>query len=323
MDTVTLRTVFAAVLLGAAFFMNLNTPESAVVAGPDMNVQSDDPYRTEVFSVTGHASIASSTSGGNITVSGTSGNEVTVEMYVRQRGRNLLPSDTDLNDFEITIEQDGNAITASARRKSSAGGWFGGSSSQSISFVIHTPVNADTDLRTSGGNVSVASLNGAQKMRTSGGNLSISDISGSTEAGTSGGNISVNNHEGGLNIETSGGNLSIMNQAGEVSARTSGGRINLEGVAGNVSARTSGGSISATITEAGELIDLHTSGGNIDASLPAGTGMTLNVHGSRVSSELDGLKGTVSSGKIEGTIGDGSVEVNIRTSGGSVRLKQN
>jgi hypothetical protein len=323
MDTVTIRTVFAAVLLAAAFFMNLNSPDSAVIAAPDMNVQSDDAYRTEVFSVTGHASIASSTSGGNITVSGTSGNEVKVEMFVRQRGRNLSSSDTDLSDFEITIEQDGNAITASARRKSSAGGWFGGSSSQSISFVIHTPENADTDLRTSGGNVSVASLNGTQKMSTSGGNLSISDISGSTEARTSGGNIRVMNHEGGLSIETSGGNLSIVNQAGEVSARTSGGRINLEGVAGNVSARTSGGSISAAITEANELIDLQTSGGNIDASLPAGTGMTLNVRGSRVSSDLDGLKGTVSSGKIEGTVGDGSVEVNIRTSGGSVRLKQN
>jgi hypothetical protein len=323
MNTVTLRTVFAAALLGAAFFMNLNTADSAVIPASESNVQSDDPYRTEVFSVTDHATIASSTSGGNITVSGTPGNEVKVEMFVRQRGRNLSPSDTDLSDFEITIEQDGNAITASARRKSSAGGWFGGSSSQSISFVIHTPVNSDTDLRTSGGNVAVASLSGAQKMRTSGGNLSISDISGSTEAGTSGGNISVSNHDGGLSIQTSGGNLSIVTQTGDVSARTSGGRINLEGVAGNVSARTSGGSITAAITEASELIDLQTSGGNIDASLPAGTGMTLNVRGSRVSSELDGLKGTVSSGKIEGTVGDGSVEVNIRTSGGSVRLKQN
>jgi len=323
MDTVTIKTVFAAALLGAAFFMNLNTSDSAVATDFGMNVLSDNPYQTEVFRVTGHASIASSTSGGNITVNGVAGNEVKVEMFVRQRGRNLSPSDTDLRDFEITIEQDGNAITASARRKSSAGGWFGGSSSQSISFVIHAPENSDTDLRTSGGNVSVSSLIGAQKMRTSGGNIAISDISGSTEANTSGGNIRVNNHEGGLNIQTSGGNLSIVNQAGEVTARTSGGRINLEGVAGKISARTSGGSITAAITGASELIDLQTSGGNIDATLPAGTGMSLNVRGSRVSSDLDGLKGTVSSGKIEGTVGDGSVEVNIRTSGGSVRLKQN
>ncbi|MFU8861588.1 MAG: DUF4097 family beta strand repeat-containing protein [Cyclonatronaceae bacterium] len=322
MDNVALRTVFAAALLGAAFFMNLKTADSAMVADTGVNVQSDDPYRTELFSVSGQARIISSTSGGNITVSGQPGNEVKVEMFVRQRGRNLTPSDTDLDDFEITIEQDGDEITASARRKSSVGGWFGGSSSQSISFVIHAPGNSDTDLRTSGGNVSVASLNGAQKMRTSGGNLSISDINGSTEAGTSGGNIRVTNHEGALDIQTSGGNLSIVNQAGEVTARTSGGRINLESVAGKISARTSGGSISAEITEAIDLIDLQTSGGNIDVTLPAGAGLTLNVRGSRVSSELDGLKGTVSSGKIEGTVGDGAVEVNIRTSGGSVRLKQ-
>ena len=323
MDTVTIRTVFAAALLGAAFFMNLNTADSAIVADSGVNVQSDDPYRTEMFSVSGQARIVSSTSGGNISVNGQQGNEVKVEMFVRQRGRNLTPSDTDLDDFEIIIEQNGDEITASANRKSSLGGLFSGSSSQSISFVIHAPENSDTDLRTSGGNVSIESLNGAQNMRTSGGNLSISDISGSTEANTSGGNITVNNHEGDLSIGTSGGNLSIVNQTGEVSARTSGGRINLEGVAGKISARTSGGSISAEITEAVELIDLRTSGGNIEASLPAGTGLTLNVQGSRVSSELDGLKGSVSSGKIEGTVGDGAVEVNIRTSGGTVRLKQN
>lgn len=331
MSYITLRSLIAVSALGMALFMSLNnaasSSETASVFtssyGSGKAVQSNEPYRTEVFTVTDRALIQSSTSGGNVTVEGTNGSEVKIEMFVRQRGRNLTPSDTDLSEFEIDLSQNGNRINANARRKSMTGSWFNMGGSPGISFVIHAPMQSDTELNTSGGNVSISSLNGTHKMKTSGGNLSITNIRGDTDGRTSGGNIGVADYEGDLNIQTSGGNLSIANYSGELTARTSGGRINLDGVSGKISARTSGGSIAGDIIDAVEMIDLQTSGGNIDVKLPTDTGMKLNVRGSRVSSSLDGLKGTVESGKIDGSIGNEAVAVNIRTSGGSVRLSHN
>jgi hypothetical protein len=320
MNPQTIKTIFAVTVLATALFVNMRGTSPGYVTGSELFPETDQPYRTEVFRVTGPATVVSSTSGGNISVEGHTGDEVRVEMVVRQRGRNLSPNDTDLSEFNITIEQQGDRVTASAQRKSSARSWFGGGSAPSISFMIYAPGATATELSTSGGNLSVASLTGNQKMRTSGGNISISNIDGGTEANTSGGNIRVNNHDGELAVTTSGGNITIQNQNGNMTARTSGGRINLEGVSGRVLARTSGGSITAAIDKASESIELHTSGGNIDARLPADAGMTLNVRGSRVTSDLEGLKGTMTGGRIEGTVGDGSIEVNIRTSGGSVRL---
>jgi hypothetical protein len=327
----TLRSIIAVILLGTALFMTLSkshsgaTRESQLISDnasvtSDSFYQSDQPYRTENFTVTGRANVLASTSGGNITVEGSDGNEVRVEMYVRKRGRNLSPSDTDLSDYDIDLSMNGNEVRAIAKRKSGSGSWFNMGNSPSISFVIHAPAGSDTDLGTSGGNVSVASLNGTQKLKTSGGNVSLTNITGNSDGRTSGGNIQVADYEGDLNIQTSGGNLNISKYTGELTARTSGGRISLDEVSGKISARTSGGSISGTILAARDVIDLQTSGGNIDVKLPADTGMKLNVRGSRVSSSLDGFKGTIESGKIDGSIGNEAVEVSIRTSGGSVKL---
>ncbi len=72
------------------------------------SVAQDEPYRIETFDVNGPGTLDVNTSGGHIQVEGSSSNTVRVEMYVRKNGRDLLPEDTDLEDWDMEISQSGN-----------------------------------------------------------------------------------------------------------------------------------------------------------------------------------------------------------------------
>jgi hypothetical protein len=140
----------------------------------------DTPYQTKTFSGNINA-VKAETSGGSLSVEGSAGIEARVEMYVRPNnwnGRgNLSKEEIEerLKDYDINISQEGNTIVATAKRRSNDNDW---KRSLSIGFKFYTPRNVTTDLRTSGGSIRLASLNGKQRFRTSGGSLHLSEVEG-------------------------------------------------------------------------------------------------------------------------------------------------
>ncbi|MDZ7772646.1 MAG: DUF4097 family beta strand repeat-containing protein [Balneolaceae bacterium] len=279
----------------------------------------DEAYRVENFSLSGGGSLDVRTSGGHITVEGSDGDEIRVEMYVTQRGKHLLPEDTDLEDFDITIEQSGSRITATA--EGSRNDWrFWRNNNLSISFVVYTPRDMQSTLRTSGGHITVSGLNGRQEVRTSGGHLELNDLMGEVEARTSGGHIEIARFEGTMSARTSGGHISAENANGVIDLHTSGGHIELADVGGTVEARTSGGSIEADLDSINESVDLRTSGGHITITVPGDRGYNLALRGSRVRSQLTNFSGEVERDEIDGSINGGGPQITARTSGGTVRL---
>ena len=68
---------------------------------------------------------------------------------------------------------------------------------------------------------------------------------------------------------------------------------------------------------------LKTSGGSITAYLAkdVAVNLTAKTSGGRVSSEF-AVNGSISKRKIEGTINGGGPELVLKTSGGSVRIKE-
>lgn len=283
---------------------------------------SDRAYRIETFNTSDTPSVNISTSGGSIDVRGHRADEVRVEMYVRRRGRYLDPSDTDLSDFEIDIDSNGDTVVAEARRKRS-GGWnlFGSNNNISISFVVYAPEYSSVEGHTSGGSVSADNILNNLSLNTSGGSVSVNNVAGEIELRTSGGSISIENVDGNLDGRTSGGSISAENVSGYADLRTSGGSIRLENISAKMSARTSGGSIRGEFLTFEDDIDLQTSGGNIDIELPGMSDFNLDVRGQRVNTELRNFSGEFKRDHIEGKIGNGGPMLTARTSGGSVNLR--
>lgn len=290
-------------ILSIIITLILIIPAMAAI-GKDENLRFADPYRVESFRLSGPGSLQVKTSGGHITVEGTSSDSVLVEMHVRRNGRDLNPDDTNLDDWDIDISQSGQTIYAIAKRERNLKNFFGINNQLSISFIVYTPRAMSSDLVTSGGHITVSSLIGEQQMTTSGGHISLSDLEGDIEARTSGGHIDVSDLEGDLNLHTSGGH------------------INLNSVSSNIiEAKTSGGNITADFISLGSSADLSTSGGNINITVPRDTGIDLDLKGSSVNSnDLVNFTGKTERGKIEGKINGGGSFVSARTSGGVVSL---
>lgn len=306
--------------IAISFFVSLLLMLWMISTAAAMQTNDTNPYRVEEFSINTLGQLDVRTSGGHITVEGSNGNQVRVEMYVSKNGRRLSPSDTDLDEFDIRIEQDGNKIHAIAKKEDSSSWKFWENNNTSVSFVVYTPKEMTTDLKTSGGHIKTIGLTGNQKIATSGGHLELRDLEGTVDARTSGGHIDISNVTGDVEARTSGGHIDAENTTGSLRVRTSGGHIDLQNIAGTVEASTSGGSISATITKMGEFAKLRTSGGNIDITVPRNIGLDLNLRGSRVHTQLENFSGDMEDDDVEGSINGGGPMLSARTSGGTVRV---
>ncbi len=281
----------------------------------------EEPYMTKNFTLDGDARLQVETSGGSIDVAGKEGNQATVEMYVKKNGgwsSSLSREEIEeaLEDYDIDISQQGNEVKAIAKRKGS--GW--GNNKISISFKVTVPKTTSTDLNTSGGSISLTHVAGEQTVETSGGSLNFDTVVGDTQARTSGGSINVKGYEGNLEAETSGGSIHLSHATGELDVHTSGGSIVMDDINGSVEATTSGGSIKAEVHSLGEYLTLHTSGGSINATIPQGLGLDLDLSGNRVNTQLTNFTGKMEKDHIKGSINGGGIPVKLSTSGGSVNL---
>ncbi len=283
----------------------------------------DKPYQTKSFPADGFKTLRMLTSGGNVTVNGQNGGEARIEMYVRGNNSNDELSDAEIKErldkyYEVNISKDATTLTATAKRKE--GIEWSQNNSLSISFRAYVPAGITTDLKTSGGNVSLENLNGEQKATTSGGNISVDNLKGNANVRTSGGNISIDGFNGNLDATTSGGNISAENAKGGIKLRTSGGNLSLGSVSGNLDAQTSGGNIDARITELGERISLITSAGDVAVKMSLNKGIDLDLKGNRVKIDMDNFKGVVEDDRVQGKLNGGGIPVTIRTSGGNVEV---
>ena len=314
------------------------------------------PYLIKTFSGKINA-VKAETSGGSLTIEGGTDMNAKVEMYVRSNNGNdnLSKSEIEerLRDYDISIAQEGSTIVANAKRRNNDNNW---KRSLSISFKFYTPRNVNTDLRTSGGSISLSALSGDQKFRTSGGSLHVSDIngdingqtsggsihldrcqagtSGQLDLQTSGGSIEAKSSSGNMRLHTSGGSLRLSDLKGTIDAQTSGGSVNgndldgdirtstsggtvrLANVAGNIEASTSGGSMDVSITKLGQYVRLSTSAGNINVKMPLDRGLDLNLKGNRVQ-----LPQTIS--KFEGNIEKDYVRGRLNGGGVAVNISAN
>ncbi len=101
----------------------------------------------------------------------------------------------------------------------------------------------ELNLSTSGGNITGKNSSGQIHLSTSGGSIQLKDLDGNIDASTSGGNVEAESIKGELAAHTSGGNVSLQKLNCSVKASTSGGNIDvsIETIGKYVSIHNSGG----------------------------------------------------------------------------------
>lgn len=144
------------------------------------------------------------------------------------------------------------------------------------------------------------------------------------EMHTSGGSIDIEDLVGNVDAHTSGGSIDVGNITGDVKLKTSGGSIETDRIMGEIDAHTSGGSIRVTIAkQPTKDAELTTSGGSINAYIQEDIGLNIDAStsGGRVRSDFE-VNGRVKKQSIRGEINGGGPTLELRTSGGSVSIKE-
>jgi hypothetical protein len=212
---------------------------------------------------------------------------------------------------------------ANARFVAKHAGIFGMFGSGDLRVHVRVPESYSVDVRSGGGSVEIDEVGGDVAVRTSGGSIEVAEVQGSVELKTSGGPVRVDEVEGDVAIRTSGGTIQLSEVAGRVDARTSGGSIDAHEVDGPVELRTSGGSISVRFNAAPEGA-LKTSGGSIEVEFSEDAALDLEAETSGGRVQIDDeirVVGTLRSDQVKGQINGGGPALQLKTSGGNIRIQ--
>jgi hypothetical protein len=267
-----------------------------------------------------------------------------VEVHVARaiRGDRKGEVDEILKRFDVQFSQQQNVVSVQLRYHDSALDFFHWTDVAAVRFVVTVPRRFNVDVHTSGGDIEIASLEGAVKGRTSGGSIKLGQIGGTVDidtsggdievagatsrliARTSGGGIRIDQAGGGVEARSSGGSIAIRHAAGLVLARTSGGGIEIENSGGPIDATTSGGSLSVRFSSQplGES-RLTASGGGISVALWGNASADVDAHasGGDIESEMPlTVSGSQERSSLHGRINGGGPRLLLRSSGGDIRL---
>ena len=212
-----------------------------------------------------------------------------------------------LRDYDIDVSYEGGRVVLEADRRRMSDGFFG-LFKKSLHIDVVIPREFDVELKTSGGSIEIAELQGT------------------VEASTSGGSLRFDTIDGEVNARTSGGSITIEECTGNTTVITSGGSIRVNEVRGALNASTSGGSVKAYISEQpGADSKLTTSGGSVTVYLGKALGVDLDARtsGGRVRTDFEiTVEGdeAFSKNRISAALNGGGPELKLRTSGGSIQV---
>jgi hypothetical protein len=284
----------------------------------------------KTFTVQPGGALHIDTQGGEIRVTPSADSVVKVTARERIRANTDAEADDLLKKLDLTIEQTGNDVSASAKYESEMPGFhFGSWPPVSVDFIVTVPASFSTDLHTSGGGITVGDLAGKVYARTSGGSIKLGKLGGAVDARTSGGSVTLDEARGSAALHSSGGSITVGRVLGSADISTSGGGIKIDSVEGSVQAHTSGGSVRAGIT--GPLKEdcvLSTSGGSVRVNVDKTAAFRLDASTSGGDVDAEGItitmeKSNRSRSKLAGSVNGGGPLLKLRSSGGGIVVRTN
>jgi predicted Ser/Thr protein kinase len=264
------------------------------------------------FSVGRDGKLAMDVDRGGIRVTGA--DQDTVEVRVSRKVRRASDSEAGriLAEQKLELKQVGSELSIRAQEPPSLerrGMWGWTRPDLEVNYEISVPRKFDVRLKTAGGGIKVATVQGLVNARTEGGGLRFEGVEGNVDGKTEGGGIHATGCKGELVIKTEGGGITVETFAGPF-----------------VRAVTEGGSITADLAASPRSDSvLHTDGGSITVRLPETAMVTLDAHtdGGSVRSDLPvQAEGKVGGSALRGKLNGGGPLLKVETEGGSIRLSK-
>lgn len=266
----------------------------------------------KTFSIQPGKDLKVEASSGDVTVTTWNKNEVYIKILGNEKAKEKVDFSFKNNEEEVSV------IT---KREGSFFNWF--SSGIRIRFEIKVPVEFNTNVNTSGGDIMIGEIRGNNRLRTSGGDVWVKNTDGILKVATSGGEINLNSNSGELDVSTSGGDIKARDFKGDLSASTSGGDIYLRGSDSKIYAETSGGDINLDYSGVNKGINLETSGGDIQIKLPSDFNASAYMYTSGGDIECDLTANNakrISSTRFEADLNNGGAKLVAKTSGGDISV---
>lgn len=222
-----------------------------------------------------------------------------------------------VDDMVVEFEQSGNEVRVNAE-------WDSRRNRIRTAFTIILPEQFSVDLQTSGGSITVASLQGEVDARTAGGSVRIGDTNGSVNASTAGGSVNIGNTQGDVVARTAGGSVTVGNVTGNAELHTAGGSVTADDVQGRAELETAGGSIH--LNSGGSQVQVKTAGGSITVNRSGGPIDARTAGGSISLGPVDGsISARTAGGSIDAELGNvpsgASSRITLDTSGGDIELR--
>lgn len=306
----------------------------------------------KTFTVTPGGKLMVDADGSDVAVTGGDSNQVVVQIVA-------TGSQRELDRLTLSAEQTADGVVVTAKdRSGSWPDWFHGDGRKESSVKIAVPRRYSVDLRTSGGDLVVAQLQGEALGKTSGGDVRVDDVNGGVTMRTYGGDISIKRVEGDTKVHTLGGNITVHTVNGNIVANTSGGDVDLreikgttradtsggdvvarnvrgdtelesasgnieaEMIDGRIDARTLGGDVTVELVGANRGISVSTSGGSVVVRVPKNTtgALSASTSSGSITSDLPVTAAKISERKMNGLINGGGPAIEARSLGGDIKL---
>ena len=289
----------------------------------------------EQYDISSPAKLNISSSDGDIEVHPSDEGIIKVFYIVHKGGHFVNISKEELEEYVIIeVKHSDDMLDISVRNRNN----YNWRNQYDVSFEIYTPVLTSCNLKSSDGDIMLSGLNADQKCKTSDGDIRVKKINGRVDLYTSDGDINayvINGDmdmktsdgdihaemiEGVTKIITSDGDISISDAAGAISATTSDGDIVFRDCNGSMLASTSDGDIRGNFIKITDRLSFVTSDGDINISVPKGTGLNLKLKGETLKTPLINFSGKTDEHHIEGKVNGGGIPLELITSDGTIIL---
>lgn len=248
----------------------------------------EEPFEKSV-AVAASGRVTVSNTNGHVSVEAWSGSEVQISATKKARARDETDAREMLEDIRIEISESGGNVTIETELPRMKG-WFGGGSA-SVEYAIKVPATVELRLKSTNGKIEVEGV------------------------------------EGLVDVKTTNGSISARSLGGALIAETTNGKVEALDVVGPIDAETTNGSIRAEVTAASldEDMELSTTNGGVELGLAAGITARIDARAGNgsVKSDLPVSAESEKRNALSGYLnGGGNHTIRIRTSNGSIRLRE-
>ena len=263
-----------------------------------MAAQGDDWARQ--YALKGRPELHVVTDDGSVKIETSDGNQIVAR--VTTQGWRIGP-----DEVTVTESQVGDRVSIEVRLPKGRFNMFG---HRTISVALGIPREADIDVRTGDGSVTVQPVSGRVSIVTGDGSIAAEGLHGEIRLHTGDGSIRASGLDGGLEADTGDGHMDVRGRFERLELSTGDG-----GIAAEVDA---GSKLSAAWS-------LRSGDGGITLRLPDGLDADLDAHTGDGNISLDfpvTVSGTVGRSTVRGKLGAGGPPLRLRTGDGSIRLQR-